>query len=99
MLYLKNITEMTDQFWEKLSIAAISALLGGAPGYFLIGPSKPDRAEVFTMIQRSTPTIVETIIKDLRGESIQLDKRLAVMDERLSYIVKILDENERKNND
>jgi len=80
--------KMTNQIWEKITIALLSALVGGAPGYFLIGPNKPNRAEVVSIIETHIPRILENVITDLRSNNANIDKRLSVMEERLIYISK-----------
>ena len=85
-------TQMSSDVWEKIVLALMGALIGGAPGYFIIGPSKPSRMEVMKMIENNTPVVVEEIIKDVRANNYDIDKRLAVIQERLSITLKKLEE-------
>lgn len=77
--------------WEKVSICLISLLIGGLPGYFFLGPSKPDRTEVEKMIEIRTPLVIEGVIREIRNSNIQLGKALAVIEERLLNISKTVD--------
>ena len=77
-----------------LELTLISAIIGGTPGYFLLGPSKPGRVEVIDMINIRTPVIIEKAIRDLRKDNKQISKHLAIMRTQLDYISKSIERNQ-----
>lgn len=57
---------------EIIISTLIGILLGGAPGYFLIGPNKPTRNEVSQMIRKEAPVTVYDTLKSIEIQQAEM---------------------------
>jgi hypothetical protein len=57
---------MAQNIWKLIAISMVSVLIGGAPGYFLIGPNKPTKSEVSIMISKEAPLAIQQELKEIK---------------------------------
>jgi len=88
---------MTDILtWENVGVALFSIIIGGSPGYFLVGPSKMNRKQVIDMIDNRTPAIIEKHVSELYSTVNVIDKNVAVVIENLKHVSKSVSKMEEK---
>jgi hypothetical protein len=89
-----------DSLWKMVATGLLGAILGGAPGYFLIGPEKVDREEVIEIITKYSPYVEDrklifiTIeenqlsIKNMRPVLEKINVTIAETNSKIDYIIK-----------
>jgi|TARA_R100000093_G_scaffold71467_2_gene47326 hypothetical protein len=89
-----------DGVWKMVATGLLGAVLGGAPGYFLIGPEKVSREDVVEIITKYSPyvedrkVIFTTIkenqssIKDMRPVLEKINVSIAETNSKIDYIIK-----------
>ena len=85
-----------ETIWKSISLTILGALIGGAPGYFIVGPNKPDRIEVSNMIQKEAPRAVYGDLIKIRDAQERASVQLGVLTQKVELLAELLREERNK---
>jgi hypothetical protein len=83
----KETRNVGKEVWKFMTISVVSLLIGGVPGYFLIGPNKPTKNEVSAMIKKEAPLAIRQELKEIELTQKSIEIEIAKQSVQISQIL------------
>ena len=83
----EEIEKMGKDVWKWIAVSASMILIGGAPGYFIIGSSKPTTEEVSHMILKESPAAIKADLKEIREAQKMIEIQIAKQSVQIHQIL------------
>lgn len=78
---------MGKDIWKFIAVSIVSLLLGGSPGYFLIGPNKPTINQVSAMIKKEAPLAIQQELKEIKLTQKSIEINMAKQSVQIAQIL------------
>lgn len=79
-----------DNIWQWIAVSLGSLIVGVAPGYFIIGPSKMSRTEVSEMIKKEAPMVMQPVLSEIREAQTQIRLHQSKLESSITLILQWL---------